>query len=165
MGDVLIKTWFSADLHLGHFNILRYCNRPFKSVKIMDNTLIRNWNSRVKEEDEVIFLGDFCFGDPAPYLRRLRGNIVFCKGNHDDGLNARITYLVIEAGGKEMYCTHSPEDYSTAYSINLIGHVHDRWKWKKLYKTTMINVGTDAWGYKPVSIEEVLEYVKKEVGK
>jgi calcineurin-like phosphoesterase family protein len=23
-------TWFTADFHLGHQNIIRYCNRPFR---------------------------------------------------------------------------------------------------------------------------------------
>lgn len=154
--------WLSADLHLGHFNIIRYTNRPFKSVEEMNKTLIRNWNNKVKEEDQVIFLGDFAFGDPAPYLRRLKGNIVFCKGNHDGELNPKITYLVIEAGGKEIYCVHEPENYSTSYSINLVGHVHDKWRYKRLYKTIMINIGTDAWNYSPVSIEDIFGYMRKE---
>lgn len=29
-------TWFSADPHLGHANIISHCNRPIADVKEMD---------------------------------------------------------------------------------------------------------------------------------
>lgn len=28
-----MSTWFSADLHLGHANIIEYCDRPYASVR------------------------------------------------------------------------------------------------------------------------------------
>ena len=34
--------WYTADLHLGHEGILRFCNRPFASVGEMDAALIAN---------------------------------------------------------------------------------------------------------------------------
>ena len=56
-----MQYWFSADFHLNHKNILRYTNRPFKNINEMNYVLIKNWNSRVKPEDTVFFLGDFAF--------------------------------------------------------------------------------------------------------
>lgn len=47
--------FFTADLHLGHENIIKLCQRPFKNIEQMDNALIQNWNAVVKEEDEFIF--------------------------------------------------------------------------------------------------------------
>jgi calcineurin-like phosphoesterase family protein len=52
------KNFYIADLHFGHWNIVRYDNRPFESIEEMDNALIRNWNNVVSDEDTVYILGD-----------------------------------------------------------------------------------------------------------
>lgn len=56
-----MDTFFTSDLHLGHDNVIKYCNRPFKDGNHMNNSLIRNWNQRVKKDDLIYHLGDFCF--------------------------------------------------------------------------------------------------------
>ena len=53
--------YFTSDLHLGHSNIIRMCNRPFNSVEEMNNTLIGNWNSRVTNRDDIYILGDLFY--------------------------------------------------------------------------------------------------------
>jgi calcineurin-like phosphoesterase family protein len=79
--------WFTADPHLGHENIVKYCRRPFwttagdirerfaenrvpdhvkdeerwPDIEKHDETLIENWNSRVAVDDEVWIIGDFCW--------------------------------------------------------------------------------------------------------
>ena len=33
-------TFFTSDMHQGHRNVIRLCNRPFASLEEMDETLI-----------------------------------------------------------------------------------------------------------------------------
>ena len=70
--------FFTADLHLGHKNIIKYCNRPFSSLKDMDETIINNWNSVVGKNDTVYALGDLVFGfhKYEKYLNQLNGKII-----------------------------------------------------------------------------------------
>jgi calcineurin-like phosphoesterase family protein len=53
--------YFTADLHLDHANIIRYCNRPFQDVQEMNECLIKNWNSCIQPNDQVYILGDLVF--------------------------------------------------------------------------------------------------------
>ena len=49
------KSFFIADTHFGHSEIMNYENRPFSSVEEMDNTIISNWNSVVSDNDKVLY--------------------------------------------------------------------------------------------------------------
>jgi calcineurin-like phosphoesterase family protein len=83
-----MKTWYCADLHLNHHNIIKYCNRPWSSVEEMNGALISIWNERVKSLDQVIFLGDFGYFRTTEgvtrYLKMLNGSKILIAGNHDD---------------------------------------------------------------------------------
>jgi calcineurin-like phosphoesterase family protein len=83
----MADTWFTSDFHFGHFNIIRYCNRPFTSTEEMDARIVDRMNQCVKPNDTLYFLGDFCMGSVekvAAYRKRLNCNkIHFIEGNHD----------------------------------------------------------------------------------
>ena len=81
-----MATWFSADLHFGHANIIGYSARPFNDVEEMNAGLIERWNSTVAPNDEVWVLGDVAMGKIAetlPRVRELNGRKHLVSGNHD----------------------------------------------------------------------------------
>ena len=53
--------YFTSDLHLGHENVIKLCNRPFDSIEEMDEALIHNWNRKVTNRDTVYVLGDLIY--------------------------------------------------------------------------------------------------------
>ena len=53
--------YYTSDLHLGHANIIKLCNRPFSNTEEMDETLVSNWNARVHRDDHVYIIGDLAF--------------------------------------------------------------------------------------------------------
>lgn len=88
----IMKTWLSADLHLGHWNICRYCNRPFESVQDMDDTILEQINARIEASDTFFIVGDFAFSKDRrqwyaawkEYRNRINcRNVELICGNHD----------------------------------------------------------------------------------
>ena len=131
---------YIADLHFGHSNIIRFDNRPFGSVEEMNETLINNWNKKVKSNDTTYILGDFCWGKEPEWidiLDRLNGNKVLIRGNHDlkqmsKALKDKFLYIKerheISDFGKKIIMSHYPElAYKSSYNPNVFmlhGHVH-----------------------------------------
>lgn len=171
-----MRYWFTSDLHLGHNNIIKYCKRPFKDVHEMNEVLITNWNDRIKPEDTVFHNGDFCFKNSpggkqgegmthkaSYYTDKLNGNIIFIKGNHDrnNSVKTIIDRIVIKYGHHFINITHIPENYDDKFAINFVGHVHEKWKFKRILTPynekpiDLINIGVDQWGFKPVTFEEI----------
>lgn len=79
-----------SDTHFNHSNIIKYCNRPFTHSEEMDERIIENWNSVVKDQDKVYHLGDVYFGGGRDgyiqkLLSRLKGKKRLILGNHDNG--------------------------------------------------------------------------------
>lgn len=116
-----MSTYFVADTHFGHANIIRYDRRPWETIEEMDEALIANWRRTVRDEDTVYHLGDVAawtrpltydrdageLGDVAPswrgaldYLKQLTGQIRILPGNHDDLLVANAARIAEETGGR-----------------------------------------------------------------
>ncbi len=77
---------FTSDLHLGHANVIGYCNRPFDDVEAMDAALVRTWNDHVDDDDTVWVLGDVAMGPiehSLDLVARLAGTKLLVPGNHD----------------------------------------------------------------------------------
>jgi calcineurin-like phosphoesterase family protein len=79
------QIFLTSDSHFGHFNVIKYCNRPFTTVEEMNEALIANWNAVVGQEDIVFHLGDFSFHERyvEEFLSRLNGYKFLILGNHD----------------------------------------------------------------------------------
>ena len=162
-----MQWFFTADTHFYHENIIEYSNRPFGSVYHMNETLIKNWNSRVKPGDIVFHLGDFAFksskSDIKSILDRLNGQIILIKGNHDSNNNIKsiIQDLRIFYGGKDILLTHRAEEASPGYYLVLCGHAHNLWKFYTVkfyeFKYDCCNVGVDVWSGMPITIQEIFK--------
>ena len=78
--------WFTADLHLGHANIIRYCERPFADAEAMNRSLVQGWNDTVGADDTVWVLGDVALGkisETLTMIAELNGRKLLLAGNHD----------------------------------------------------------------------------------
>ncbi len=82
--------WLISDTHFSHKNIIKYCNRPFKSIIVMNETIINNINRDVGKNDILWHLGDWAYGretnkETIVQIRKeIRcENIILILGNHD----------------------------------------------------------------------------------
>ncbi|MBP3886841.1 MAG: metallophosphoesterase, partial [Cellulosilyticum sp.] len=113
-----MNIWVTSDTHFDHKNIIKYCNRPFRTVDEMNNAIWQNWNSVVDVDDIVYHLGDFALGPSDGYIRRvnnllgvLNGKIYLVKGNHDrkvNQLNFEAVFNGIELDG--LLLSHVPKE-------------------------------------------------------
>lgn len=82
-----MTTWFTSDLHFGHENIIKFCDRPFPNVTMMNQELVWRWNALVEPEDTVFVLGDLALGSPFNesllMASMLVGKKFLVPGNHD----------------------------------------------------------------------------------
>jgi calcineurin-like phosphoesterase family protein len=82
-----MTTFFTADSHFGHENILKYEAeaRQFANVELMNEYLIDTWNSQVSPSDSVYHLGDFSMKPTIAFdvVPKLNGKITLIAGNHD----------------------------------------------------------------------------------
>lgn len=167
--------FFTADLHLGHNKIIRYCDRPFENVEEMNRTIIDKWNATVGPQDTVYVLGDLTLQDPLIYLPRLRGRIVLIMGNHDRDRHWREAgyevheHLELDIEGAKVLCTHRPvlrqptqwdkplehrlRKSLDTWDMVLCGHVHNLWH----RRDSCVNVGVDIHNFAPVADNVLME--------
>jgi len=170
-----MDNFFTSDLHLGHWNIVRYCNRPFKTLEDHDKTLLMLINSRVKENDTLYHLGDFCFKKSSEasnshknafeYYREQINckNIIFCDGNHDgrNGVKTIIQNMMISHGGQKIFMTHDPKYVPKQFPLAFCGHIHQNWAFMKTATGIIVNVGVDVWNFMPVTINDIFSGLEK----
>jgi len=170
--------WFTADFHLGHKNIIKYCNRPFSSVEEMDKTILGNLFGVLQERDRLFFLGDLSFKSTIvlDFLEKLRDKGIrtqFIFGNHDEkntiedwcDLNSRwckcgdLYYTTIETWPIVMshyamrvwHKSHFNSWQIYAHSHNTLPPVGKQ-----------LDVGVDCNNFMPFNLKQVIEHMNKQ---
>lgn len=169
------RTFFTSDLHLGHANIIRYCDRPFSDVRAMDRALIDGWNAVVRDVDEVWVVGDFCISrhrSAQSYLSELNGNKHLVRGNHDkhdtvtaSGWSSVQDIAQIDVDKRRVVLCHFgmrtwPRIGRGA--VMLHGHSHGRLPGLRTSSGGgTCDVGVDVWLFRPVMLGEVLSRIAR----
>ena len=183
--------FYTSDLHLDHSSMLKFEpeSRPFNTIDEMNEALIKKWNDKVKQDDEVYILGDFCFdnkGDRATYfLKRLNGKKYLIKGNHDSFIGkpqfdeSQLEYIKIYDeiddyvnGEKVHVCLfHYPIavwNKKHYHAYHLFGHIHSN-KSDSMHHALefdlgdhAFNVGVDVRNLEPVTLEEMIKEAKEQ---
>lgn len=168
------KIFFTSDTHFNHSKIIlpTYCNRPFSNVEHMNETLINNWNWVVDERDIVYHLGDFSWGQPQPFLKRLNGHKILIFGNHDKYSEGK----ALRSGFKEVYhlrqikindniplimCHYPLYSWNKSHrgSLHIHGHIHEK---KIGFQWNRYNVGTDTNNFTPIEIDDLWDIFQKQ---
>ncbi len=161
------REFFISDLHLDHKNIIRYCNRPFRSVGGMNRFIVGSWNRTVGKSDTVYFLGDMCYGRRNKgidyWVARLNGAIVFIRGYHDRSSEVRFhDSLILKRGGERLLLVHDPMNAPLGWDGWVVhGHTHNNrpeYPLISLERRT-INVSAELLDYKPISIKKILDLI------
>lgn len=181
-------TYFSSDHHFDHRKIIEYSDRPFADVDEMNEQMITRWNDTVGVDDDVWLLGDLSLGSirrMVDFVSRLNGRKRLIPGNHDPawkGHRKQRTAPYYEAGiveivdsaeftiaGELVVASHFPyypdthdwpgyDPYRPTDTGGwlLHGHIHEKWR----QNGKQINVGVDAWDYRPVHIDQIAELIE-----
>ncbi len=141
--------YFISDLHFYHESLLtKMDKRGFSSCEEMNEYIIKQWNAKVGQQDEVVILGDVSMErgkKTGEILARLNGKLSLILGNHDTYLKDRHfdssifewirPYAELRDNKRKIVLSHYPVFcYHGQYRRNekgepntymLYGHVHD----------------------------------------
>lgn len=163
-------TFFTADLHLSHENIIKYSNRPFANAQEMNEMLIDNFNTTVPKHGITYILGDVSFdknvGNTISMLNKLNGKLVLIAGNHDtrnlkvsgfrDCFSDIYSLLDIKIDTYSItLCHYAMVTWNKSHRGALMLHGHSHGMLKDDPNVLRIDVGVDCHNYKPISFKEV----------
>lgn len=166
------RVFFTADTHLGHDNIIKYCKRPFASHEEMGEVMLERFNKVLRKGDLLYHLGDVSWSSYplGKFFGRLNTNQVhLILGNHDQLKEAEYlrtfksvsTSKKVVVGSIPVLLFHYPIRSWASKGrggYHLYGHCHgviepgiDR----------SMDVGVDTHDFSPWSFEEVHERLKE----
>lgn len=165
--------YFTSDLHLGHRAVIYMQHRPFADENEMNRTIIANYNAVVHKNDTVYILGDIAHRIKAEetneLISKLNGKKYLLKGNHDKKYDPSLfeeirDFMTIVYKGQSISLMHYPMlswPKSHYGSIMLHGHMHNDESYNLENRKNGIlryDVGVEANGYYPVSVEQIMEF-------
>ena len=173
--------YYIADIHFRDKTIFDKCKRPFKSIEEMEETIINNWNKRVKDNDIVYVLGDLAKDDDMSAIEifaKLRGHKQLITGNHDEPLLGEIKKsclfesikfidLIVDNNRKVCVCHYPLMDWMefNRKGILVYGHIHNKTidngpvyrMIKEFYRNLpAYNCGVDVCGFQPRTLDELI---------
>lgn len=186
------RNWFTADVHLGHGNIIKYCKRPFltpreqqlldaeeefkvcpESVEWMNTTIIDNINSVVEADDILWHLGDFCMGkfQEAKHFR----DRIHCKtinniwGNHDHDsirpiFNEVFDQVMINVDAQNLVLNHySMRIWQDSHKGSWNLFGHSHCVLPDIPESLQLDVGVDGHDFMPWSMEQIRKFMAKKI--
>ena len=160
------KTFYTADQHFFHRNIIRLCNRPFQTVEEMNATIISRHNATVGPNDEVYHLGDVSFDarQAEQMLSQLNGRHHLIVGNHDPSPTLSLpvwqsvsVYKEVQDKGRKVVLFHYPIlEWNGAFKgwYQLHGHTHGNIT--EYPRKHIVDVGVDVWDFYPVTLDTII---------
>ena len=156
-------------IHFYHYNIRKYCNRPYDHNQRMWYAL----ELCVGPNDTLIHMGDLCFSSPwrtKKIFERLPGfKKILVEGNHDKRSGAikcpwdiiirkcKQPYL-FEYQGIQIYLAHTPTKHNFPDgSIYIHAHSHEKGipvRWDG--NTLIIHSSVEQWDYWPINLNKII---------
>lgn len=132
-----MKTYFTADTHFEHAELLNNKNmRPFVPEE-WDEMLLYKINTTVQCQDRLFILGDFAWKRPGYWRQQIRcKHVTLIFGNHDKEAKCRNVFggafyrtRTIKLFDTKVYLSHHPSVYwdgSHNGWLHLYGHCHNQ---------------------------------------
>ena len=176
------ETFFTSDTHFGHEKLCTTFTRPdgsparsFSCSQEMDEHMVSQWNSVVRDCDTVYHLGDVLISKSHfPTLSRLKGKLRLVRGNHDIFDDKMYHQHFKRLLGVKMFpkrgivCTHIPVHTSQLefrWNFNIHGHLHHHLVLDSSGKpdNRYINVCGEHHDYVPVSMAQIDQIIKERI--
>jgi calcineurin-like phosphoesterase family protein len=173
-----------SDTHFGHAGVCKFMRndgvtklRPWNNPEEMDEEMVKRWNETVRPNDKVYHLGDVVINRKAlSIMRRLKGDKVLIRGNHDIFRLEDYTPFFRDIRGYHvmngMILSHIPihEESLGRFGTNIHGHLHANRVMKvDKYGTSWIDpryhcVCVEQTDFRPILFEDVLKRIREEGG-
>lgn len=155
--------YFTSDMHFGDTRLNLFGRDLVANNHLeIERIIITNWNKTITSDDTVYVIGDVALNSEGlNIMQLLNGNKILVRGNYDQQFSFTkleqyfsqiYDHMTIYINDEPIYLNHYPTNCKSE-CFNITGHVHGTWKVQR----NMINVGTDAWHFIPVS-EDMIKF-------